>query len=144
MTDSQTFVSVWDAIEDTPQEAVMMRVQSDLMIEMSEFMRVQGMKKGEAAALFGVPVARISKLMRGRIEAFTLDDLVSMAAAATMERRDAADAFRRSLAFAQALALAQAEGFDVGPVFLADYTELAAGRMTEDDCHARLLARLER
>jgi predicted XRE-type DNA-binding protein len=144
MSDSQAFVSVWDAIEDTPQEAVMMRARSRLIIGMAKFMQVQGIRKGEAAALFGVSVPRLSKLLHGHIDAFTLDDLVSMAAAASKERSDAADAFGRSLAYARALARAKPEDLEVDPVFLADYAELAAGRMTEDDFGARLLARLER
>jgi predicted XRE-type DNA-binding protein len=32
MTDQQRFSSVWDAIEDAPQQAVSMRVRSELML----------------------------------------------------------------------------------------------------------------
>ena len=36
MTDKQRFSSVWDAIEDTPQEAASMRARSSLMMSLTE------------------------------------------------------------------------------------------------------------
>ena len=36
MTDKQRFSSIWDAIEDTPQEAASMRARSALMMNLSE------------------------------------------------------------------------------------------------------------
>ena len=84
MTDKQRFSSVWDAIEDTPQQAASMRARSELMMNLTEVIRERGMTQGEAAALFGVTQPRISDLMRGKINLFSLDTLIDMAATAGM------------------------------------------------------------
>ena len=84
MTDKQRFASVWDAIEDTPQEAASMRARSSLMMNLAEVIRQQGMTQAEAATLFGVTQPRISDLMRGKVNLFSLDTLIDMAATAGM------------------------------------------------------------
>lgn len=84
MTDKQRFASVWDAIEDTPQQAASMRARSQLMIDLAETIRQQSMTQAQAAALFGVTQPRISDLMRGKVSLFSLDALIDMAAAADM------------------------------------------------------------
>ena len=84
MTDKQRFSSVWDAIEDTPQQAASMRARSELMMNLTEVIRERGMTQGDAAAIFGVTQPRISDLMRGKINLFSLDTLIDMAATAGM------------------------------------------------------------
>ena len=83
-TDKQRFSSVWDAIEDTPQQAASMRARSELMMNLTEVIRERGMTQSDAAALFGVTQPRISDLMRGKINLFSLDTLIDMAATAGM------------------------------------------------------------
>ena len=78
----QKFQSVWDAIEDTPQLAASMRARSDLVIELTELIKRRGMTQAEAAKLFAVTQPRISDLMRGKIDLFSLDALIDMAAVA--------------------------------------------------------------
>ena len=80
MTNKQRFSSVWDAIENTPQQAAGMRVRSDLMLNLTEVIRERGMTQGDAAALFGVTQPRVSDLMRGKVNLFSLDTLIDMAA----------------------------------------------------------------
>jgi predicted XRE-type DNA-binding protein len=46
----QTFSSVWDAIEDTPQQAVSMRAKSELMQALEQTIRQRGMTQQDAAA----------------------------------------------------------------------------------------------
>jgi predicted XRE-type DNA-binding protein len=84
MTDKQRFSSVWDAIEDTPQQAASMRARSELMMSLTEIIRERGMTQDAAAALFGVTQPRISDLTRGKINLFSLDTLIDMAATAGM------------------------------------------------------------
>jgi predicted XRE-type DNA-binding protein len=84
VTDKQRFASVWDAIEDTPQQAASMRARSELMMSLTEVIRELGMTQGDAAALFGVTQPRMSDLMRGKINLFSLDTLIDMAATAGM------------------------------------------------------------
>ena len=75
----QRFQSVWDAIEDTPQLAASMRARSELIIELTELIKKRGMTQTDAAKMFGVTQPRISDLMRGKVELFSLDALVDMA-----------------------------------------------------------------
>jgi len=79
---NQRFSSVWDAIEDTPEEAENMKLRSVLMVALKNHITRSKMSQAEAAKLFGVTQPRISDLMRGKINLFGLDALVNMAAAA--------------------------------------------------------------
>ncbi len=79
---NQRFASVWDAIEDTPQEAENMKLRSALMAALKSHIAQTKMSQAQAAQLFGVTQPRISDLMRGKINLFGLDALVNMASAA--------------------------------------------------------------
>ena len=79
---NQRFASVWDAIEDTPQEAANMKLRSALMTALKRHIAQTNMSQAQAAQLFGVTQPRISDLMRGKINLFGLDALVNMASAA--------------------------------------------------------------
>src|ERR1017187_1684919 len=78
----QRFTSVWDAIEDTPEQAANMKLRSVLMIALKDHITRTGMSQAEAAQIFGVTQPRVSDLMRGKIHLFAIDALVNMAAAA--------------------------------------------------------------
>ena len=84
MTEKQRFESVFDAIADRPQEAASMRTRADLMMSLADVIRQQGMTQTQAAELFGVTQPRISDLVRGKINLFSLDTLMDMAATAGM------------------------------------------------------------
>lgn len=56
---SQTFASVWDAIEDTAAEAESMKMRSALMTRIDETISARGLSQAEAAKLLGgTPAAR--------------------------------------------------------------------------------------
>ena len=78
------FDSVWDAIEDTPQEAENMRLRSGLMMVLAERIKSEGWTQKDAAEKFGVTQPRVSDLVRGRITLFSLDALVNMVTATGM------------------------------------------------------------
>ncbi len=78
----QRFSNVWDAIEDTPQQAANMRLRSVLMIALKDHITRTGLSQSQAAQLLGVTQPRVSDLMRGKINLFALDALVNMATAA--------------------------------------------------------------
>jgi len=82
MSTQSVFASVWDAVEDTPEEAENMKLRSALMIELKKYIAKTGLTQAEAAKRFGVTQPRISDLMRGKINLFALDALVNMAAKA--------------------------------------------------------------
>lgn len=56
MTDKQRLSSVWDAIEDTPQNAAIMRARSGLMMSLTTVIRLQGVTQAQAAVFFGLTV----------------------------------------------------------------------------------------
>ena len=76
------FASVWDAIEDTPEESENMKLRSGLMMALKAHMERVGLTQSDAAKLFGVTQPRVSDLVRGKINLFGLDALVNMATAA--------------------------------------------------------------
>jgi predicted XRE-type DNA-binding protein len=84
MSTKQRFTSVWDAIEDTPQEAASLRARSALMMSIAEAIQAQGLTQAQAAEVFGVTQPRISDLVRGKVGLFSLDALVDMASTAGM------------------------------------------------------------
>jgi len=82
---NQRFASVWDAIEDTPEEAENMKLRSVLMLALKNHLARTEMSQVQAAQLLGVTQPRISDLMRGKINLFGLDALVNMATAAGLQ-----------------------------------------------------------
>jgi predicted XRE-type DNA-binding protein len=78
----QRFASVWDALEDTPEEAENMKLRSVLVTALKNHLTHSEMSQAQAAKLFGVTQPRISDLMRGKINLFGLDALVNMATTA--------------------------------------------------------------
>ncbi|PRY04870.1 putative XRE-type DNA-binding protein [Paraburkholderia sp. BL25I1N1] len=81
---NRTFSSVWDAIEDTPEQAENMKLRSVLMMAIKDHIARTGMSQAEAAKCFCVTQPRVSDLIRGKINLFALDALVNMAVAADM------------------------------------------------------------
>jgi len=79
------FVSVWDAIEDTPQQAASMRARSELMMALQGWAKTSGKTQVEAAKLFGITQPRMSDLVRGKISLFSLEALIDMATVAGLE-----------------------------------------------------------
>jgi predicted XRE-type DNA-binding protein len=82
MSEKQQFASVWDAIEDTPAEAENMKLRSNLMMTLKNHIISTGLSQVEAAKLLNVTQPRLSDLMRGKINLFSIDTLVNMATAA--------------------------------------------------------------
>ena len=65
-------------------EAEHLQVRSTLMIAIQEIIDERQLTQAEAAAAFGVTQPRISDLVRGKIELFSIDMLVTMLARAGM------------------------------------------------------------
>jgi len=77
----EEFANVWDAIEDSPEEAANLSLRSDLMMKIEELIKESGWTQTEAAKRCGVTQPRINDLLRGRISRFSLDALVNIASA---------------------------------------------------------------
>ena len=63
-------------------EAENLRIRSELMARLRRMIEAEGMTQAAAARRFGVTQPRISNLVRGRIELFSIDTLVNMLAKA--------------------------------------------------------------
>lgn len=79
---NERFASVWDAIEDTAAAAENLKLRAALMMALEERIKSQTWTQAEAGQRLGVTQPRISDLMRGKIDLFSLDTLVNMAVAA--------------------------------------------------------------
>lgn len=60
------------------EEAENLKVRADLMIQISKLIRSRRLTQAQAAGLFGVTQPRVSDLVRGKIERFSIDSLVAM------------------------------------------------------------------
>ena len=76
------YASVWDAIEADPGRAGNMKLRSRLMMALRDHITGENLSQAAAATLLGVTQPRISDLVRGKIDLFSLDTLVNMLAAA--------------------------------------------------------------
>ena len=63
-------------------EAENLRIRSELMTQLAKRIEREGLTQTAAARLFGVSQPRVSDLVRGRIERFSIDVLVNMLAKA--------------------------------------------------------------
>jgi predicted XRE-type DNA-binding protein len=80
--DDQRFANVWDAVEETPGEAALMKARSGLMIAIQETVAGWRLTQAEAAKRLGVTQPRMNDLLRGRINMFSLDALMILATGA--------------------------------------------------------------
>ena len=70
--------SVFEDLGFSREEAVSLDLRSFLSFRLEEFIKDQRFTQRQAAAFFGVSQPRISNLVRGRIDLFSLDTLVDM------------------------------------------------------------------
>jgi predicted XRE-type DNA-binding protein len=78
----KVYRNVWDAIEPDPAKAENLKLRSVLMLALTRYIEREGLTQVQAARAFGVTQPRISNLIRGKIDAFSLDLLVRMATVA--------------------------------------------------------------
>ncbi len=62
----------------SPEEAENLRGRSELMIHLTKIIERRGLTQAAAAELLGVTQPRISDLMRGKIDRFSIDSLVEL------------------------------------------------------------------
>lgn len=60
------------------EEATNLKLRSDLMIRLSKLIQARGLTQAQAAKLFRVTQPRISDLVRGKIDRFSIDTLIAM------------------------------------------------------------------
>ncbi|MDZ3994739.1 helix-turn-helix domain-containing protein [Pseudomonas sp. Teo4] len=77
--------SVWDALVDSPEEAENLRLRSKLMRVLTKAVRSWDLPQKEAARRLHVTQPRLSELLNGKIDKFSLDALVNLLANADLE-----------------------------------------------------------
>jgi len=60
------------------EDATNLKMRTDLMIRLTKLIETRGMTQAEAARFFGVSQPRISDLVRGKIDRFSVDTLIGM------------------------------------------------------------------
>ena len=70
-----------------PAEAEHLRLRTELMIRVEKLIQSSGWTQREAARILGVTQPRVSDLVRGKSERFSIDSLVEMLGRAGLEVR---------------------------------------------------------
>jgi predicted XRE-type DNA-binding protein len=68
----------------SPDEAAILQMRADLMADLRKFIKAKKLTQAEAAEIFGVSQSRVSDLIRGKWERFSLEMLISLATKAGM------------------------------------------------------------
>jgi predicted XRE-type DNA-binding protein len=81
----KSFTNVWDALEDSPEDATNMTMRSDVMAILIEAVRGWNMTQAQAARRLGITQPRLNDLLRAKINKFSLDTLLMLAARAGLK-----------------------------------------------------------
>ncbi len=81
----KTFASVWDAIEDSAEDAESMKARAAIMMRLQKTVRGWESSQSEAAHRLGVTQPRLNDLLRGKIDKFSLDALFDLASRAGLK-----------------------------------------------------------
>ena len=78
----EQFESVWDAIEKDPIVAANLKARSSVMMAIEQSIKSWNLSQVTAAKRLGLTQPRLNDLLRGRINKFSLDALMTIAAKA--------------------------------------------------------------
>ena len=79
MIEVETFENVWFALEANEADAINMTMRSELMIAITSAVKSWKLSQEEAAKKLGITRPRLSDLLRGKINKFSLDMLTMLA-----------------------------------------------------------------
>ena len=85
MTKARTFANVWDALENTPEEAATMTMRSNVMIASQGKGAQLEHDAARAARWLGITQPRLNDLLHGKINKFSLDALMTLATRAGLK-----------------------------------------------------------
>jgi predicted XRE-type DNA-binding protein len=74
------FENVFDAIAESPEEALNMKLRASLIREIRSNVTAAGWTQTETAQRLGITQPRVSDLLSGKLSKFSLDALVNMLA----------------------------------------------------------------
>lgn len=72
--------NVFEDLGFDAEEAANLKLRSTLAIELARYVEAEGLTQAEAADRLGVTQPRVSDLVRGKLDRFTVDALVNMLA----------------------------------------------------------------
>jgi predicted XRE-type DNA-binding protein len=70
--------NIFDDLDFQPEEAESLKLKAGLMSALREWIRREGLSEEEAAHRFDVPIAMIQSLLSGRIDLFSVENLLTM------------------------------------------------------------------
>lgn len=70
--------NVFRDIGFSPEEAASLRIRSELMVKLAEILDRKELTQAAAAKLLGVTQPRVSDLVRGKVDLFSIDTLIDM------------------------------------------------------------------
>jgi predicted XRE-type DNA-binding protein len=70
--------NIFDDLGFEPEEAANLKIRADLILDLQKYIKKQEWTQQEAAIFFNETQPRISNLMNGDIERFSIDKLVQM------------------------------------------------------------------
>ncbi len=78
---TEKYDSAFDALADSPSEALNLKLRARLMHEIRDRVSANNWTQAETAKHLGVSQPRVSDLLNGKLSKFSLDALVNMLAA---------------------------------------------------------------
>ena len=63
----------------SPDEAAILQMRADLMADLRKFIKTKKLTQAKAAEILGVSQSRVSDLIRGKWEKFSLEMLITLA-----------------------------------------------------------------
>ena len=78
MTTPRRTQTAFEALGYGPEEAEHLRIRADLMLTLGELIAERGWTQVEAARALRVTQPRVSDLVRGKIDRFSIDTLVQL------------------------------------------------------------------
>jgi predicted XRE-type DNA-binding protein len=74
----EKFDNIYDAICDTKAEAMNLTLRSQLMVQLEDTIRSWQLSQRKAATKLGISQPRLNDLLKGKINNFSLDNLVTL------------------------------------------------------------------
>ena len=68
----------------SPEEAAILQMRADLMADLRKFIKAKKLTQAKAAEILGVSQSRVSDLIRGKWERFSLEMVITLATRAGM------------------------------------------------------------
>jgi predicted XRE-type DNA-binding protein len=73
----ETFTNVWEVLGESREDAANLHPRAELMLAIKNHIKASGWTQKEAAKRLGVKQPRISELFNGKIDLFSIDQLVN-------------------------------------------------------------------